>query len=1009
MVATMKSRLRDPAVIGALLALVLALALYAPTLGYGLTQYDDSWLVRDNQIARDGDVVAIVTDLSPATRYVLGAEYLPVRDLSVAADLAIWGDWWGGHHLTSLLIYLAAIAALSAMLAGFGVPGRVVGFTAVLWAVHPVHAESVAWLAERKGVLSALFVGLSGWAYARFRRGGSAAAPAWLVGAAVAAVLAVWSKAPAVFAIAALGALELYAPTPRASWRRSLIGLATIALAAGLAFVPVLVTASNLKVVSSEQDPARASRVAIILGVHGTDVQLGLLARDNAATYPIRASGPSTSELVTGAAALVALGALVLWPRRRRGAPPPLVRAGAALWLIWWFPSSHVALSLQNLAADRYLLMPVLGLALIVAVGLDRLVEHSRARVGYLVASALVLTCAVRTLSAQASWRDGVALWADAVAAAPRDPGAWASYAAALDQAGEPELALAAAERGLAVAPDHPRLLLRVGLYHHGRGRPDLAEPYLRRAAEGGEARAMCNLALILQGRAPAEALAWARRGAEVGPVIAHCHRTHGKLALAARELDEARAAFELAAGLEPADLTNALNLGVVLVELGRLGDGVAQLERALADPSLRAHAERALAHARALEAGAPRPAGAVAGAPTGGGTVAIPDNVLIVLIDTVRADRLGAAGYRRDGASITPRLDAFAATATRFTRAYAQAPNTPRSLPSIFASRYPSQLAFHKAFHNFPAVLDANELLFEVLAAAGWRTTGFSSHMYFEARRNVTQGFAEYDNDGALTLQAANADIAAPRIVPRAIRRLEAFAAEHEAEPFAMFVHLFEPHSTYVDHAAYPVTEKGVTGLEARYDREIQFVDRWTGELLDALERTGLASSTIVVILSDHGEAFGVHRVAGERMYFHGQTLYDEVLRVPLLVRVPGLEPRVVDDVVGLIDVAPTLLDAFGVAAPASFVGRSLLPLIEGLTLPARPVFAELQATPAWPHAERAMISADGAEKLIVGDDGSELFDLTTDVEERHDRAAVDAAHTRALRAQLDAWATAR
>ncbi len=592
----MGSRLRDPAVLGALVAIALALVLYGPTVGYGLTQYDDAWLVRDNTLVRDADVVAIFTDLSPSTRFVLGAEYLPVRDLSVALDLAVWGTWWGGHHLTNLLVYVATLVALTAMLVAFGLPRRVVAFTVVLWAVHPVHAESVAWLAERKGLLAALFVALSGWAYARFRRGGAAG---WAAGAAVAAVLAVWSKAPAVFGVAALAALELWAPAARASWRRSLTGLAAIGLASALAFVPVLITASRQQVVDTEADePGRGGRVETVLGVHGVNVQLAVLARDCAPIYPIRAHGPTPLDLAVGGVALAGALAVVAWPRRRR-APHPLVRAGAALWLVWWFPSSHLALSLQNLVADRYLLMPVLGVALLAAVGLDALATRTRARLAYVVLGALVTMAAVRSLSAQASWRDGVTLWADAVAASPRDPQAWASYAAALDQAGVPEAARAAAERGLAVAPDHPRLLLRLGLYHHGRGEREAALDYLRRAAEGGEARAMCNLAMLLRGRDRDEALAWARRGAQVGPIIASCHRAHGSLALDARLLDEAHAAFERAAGLEPADLTNAYNLGVTLLELGRLDEAIAQLERAATAPELRAAAEAALAHAR--------------------------------------------------------------------------------------------------------------------------------------------------------------------------------------------------------------------------------------------------------------------------------------------------------------------------------------------------------------------------------------------------------------------------
>ncbi len=411
---------------------------------------------------------------------------------------------------------------------------------------------------------------------------------------------------------------------------------------------------------------------------------------------------------------------------------------------------------------------------------------------------------------------------------------------------------------------------------------------------------------------------------------------------------------------------------------------------------------------AKVLVGPRPRPGPAAAGTDAGPTVAAragaFDGNVLFVMVDTVRADRLGVGGYRRDGTSLTPRLDAFAATATRFTRAYAQGANTPRSLPSIWTSRYPSQVAFHKVFHNFPAVEPQDELLFEVLAAGGLLTTGFSSHFYFEARRNVAQGFAEYDNEGALSLAGSNKDYAAPRIIPKAIARLEQLAQDKRR--FAMFVHLFEPHSTYIKYDEYPVKLKGVAGLEEKYDYEIAVADRWIGELLDALDRTKLTDRTMVVILSDHGEAFGVHTFEGERLYFHGQTLYDEVLRVPLLVRLPGVAPAVVDDVVGLIDVSPTILDALGLPAPERFVGRSLLPRMRGEPLSPRGVGAEMQKTPGWKHEARAYVAAGGKDKIIVRGDGTtEVFDLEADPEERKNLSRSDPARTERLRAELEAW----
>jgi arylsulfatase A-like enzyme len=360
--------------------------------------------------------------------------------------------------------------------------------------------------------------------------------------------------------------------------------------------------------------------------------------------------------------------------------------------------------------------------------------------------------------------------------------------------------------------------------------------------------------------------------------------------------------------------------------------------------------------------------------------------NLLIIAVDTLRADRLGAAGYRRDDISLTPRLDQLIAESSWFSRAYAQAPNTPRSFPSMFASLWPSQVVVDKEFTNYPNVQDENLMVWEVLRDAGLHTTGFSSHFYFTEERGIRQGFAAYDNEGALDIAGSNKDIASPRIVPKAVRALEELAGS--GERFAMFVHLFEPHSTYVKHDEWPITERGIPGLIQKYDYEIAYVDRWIGTLLDGLAQHGHADDTVVVVVSDHGEAFGVHRVGGKKMFFHGQTLYDELLRVPLIVRVPGTEARRVDAPVALVDVAPTITDLLGIDRPEEWIGRSLVPLILGEELPPRPLYGELLPAPSWDHAWKMMVTGDGAHKLIyrISDRRFELYDLAADPDELTD-----------------------
>ncbi len=398
------------------------------------------------------------------------------------------------------------------------------------------------------------------------------------------------------------------------------------------------------------------------------------------------------------------------------------------------------------------------------------------------------------------------------------------------------------------------------------------------------------------------------------------------------------------------------------------------------------------------------------AGAGSGSGSSAAPlppavsggKNVLVIFVDTLRSDRMGFSGYQRDGTSLTPRLDAFAKEAVVFDNAYAQAPNTPRSVPSFLASRYPSQLIVDRKDRDYPTVSDDNVLLFEALKPAGFKTIGQTSHFYFCDRKrdpsgcpdvakymnsNVLQGADEWDNAGALSVRDSNADIAGPRIVKKTIAKLEELAkTKTDASKFAMLVHLFEPHSTYVTHEGYPITTRGDESLSQKYDYEIAVVDKLIGEILDALDKAGFAKDTTVVVMSDHGEAFGVHRFAGTRMFFHGQTLYRELIHVPLLFRVPGVQPRVASDVVELIDLAPTIAHLFGVTAPASWRGRSLVPAIEGKPLPPKPAFSELLPADAWKHDAKSMITADGKQHVFyrISDSAWELFDLAADPEER-------------------------
>jgi arylsulfatase A-like enzyme len=355
--------------------------------------------------------------------------------------------------------------------------------------------------------------------------------------------------------------------------------------------------------------------------------------------------------------------------------------------------------------------------------------------------------------------------------------------------------------------------------------------------------------------------------------------------------------------------------------------------------------------------------------------------NVLVITIDTLRVDRINA--------KTAPNLYKFSQQAVTFSHAYAQAPNTPRSFPSFLTSRYPSEVRWQRLMMNFPPMLQTedNTTFFQALRKLDLYTVGVFSHFYLTKEMGLTVGFDEWHNDGALSLHDSNTDSAAPRIAPRVMSKLHAL--QKSKMRFALWTHFFEPHSRYMEHDEFPAHSSGLKGLEEKYDGEVSFVDKYVGQVLDMLAESGLDKTTTVVIFSDHGEAFGEHRFGGERMYFHGQTLYDELLRVPLMIRVPGLQPRVVDGPVQLIDLGPTLCDLVKAPRPPSMQGHSLLPVLLGEPQTPEKIYAELLPAPAWNHNWRALV--DGNWKLIdkLSENTVELYDLSQDPTEQRNLAA--------------------
>lgn len=339
----------------------------------------------------------------------------------------------------------------------------------------------------------------------------------------------------------------------------------------------------------------------------------------------------------------------------------------------------------------------------------------------------------------------------------------------------------------------------------------------------------------------------------------------------------------------------------------------------------------------------------------------------LLVTVDALRPDRLGAWGHGRE---TSPNLDALAGRSTRFANAVATSSRSIRSIPSMLTGRYPSQIDFGTEY-LFPGLRPSNETVAEALSRAGWRTAVVMGTDYFARSRDFFQGFDD----------VWQSDVYRPRRrqpVEEALTRLDRYA-ESEA-PFFLWVHLFNVHEPYLwDRRPSRFGDE----VEDHYDTEVFFADEQVGRLLEALAEKGLADRTVVIVASDHGEAFGEHGSWG-----HSYTLYDEELRAPLLVHVPGLDPRVVDAPVGLHDVAPTMLDLAGLRPRTRLAGRSLVPALVGEdALPDdRLLFAELMPDGLLPFDRRVVRRGRYKLHWWVRDGTYELYDLVEDPGETRD-----------------------
>lgn len=392
------------------------------------------------------------------------------------------------------------------------------------------------------------------------------------------------------------------------------------------------------------------------------------------------------------------------------------------------------------------------------------------------------------------------------------------------------------------------------------------------------------------------------------------------------------------------------------------------------------------------------------------------PCNVLVVLLDAARADHFGHLGYERP---TTPNIDRLAAESIVFEQAYVQATGTANSIYSMFTSRYP-------VFEAVPDLVGQNAIFLgdeattwlEALSERHPHRLVLSTNAFVREQLGLTQGATEVIEDWRPPAQERRGE--SPLYATRATQPALEWIEAHADDGFVAYLHYLEPHEPYLPPEPFlsrfagenPRTQLGETkrlrriaqrtpqpvmvdAIRDLYDGNLAYVDSHVGALMDSLRTRGILDDTIVVIVSDHGEAFWEHGQRG-----HGHTPYEELIRVPLIVHlptVPELAGTRIAEPVELVDLMPTLMDLMGVPLEThELVGRSLVDaMLAGRADPERTIHARSNRTKDPVYALRR-----GNWKWLIhsADGQQELYDLSIDPGETTDLVAAGSADAQLL-----------
>ncbi len=428
------------------------------------------------------------------------------------------------------------------------------------------------------------------------------------------------------------------------------------------------------------------------------------------------------------------------------------------------------------------------------------------------------------------------------------------------------------------------------------------------------------------------------------------------------------------------------------------------------------------------------------------------PPNLVLVVSDSMRSDYLSAYG----GPVPTPHLEALASEGVRFARSYSLAPWTMPSMSALFSSAYPPSLSPGASqerwlteiwrYHTNPE----SALLAETLQARGYTNGAMTANALLWVLPYVLRGFDVDARSHPITTSRYGPLMAFPFLQdvfavlcpslldlrPRDCtadlnRYSRAFLRRHREKPFFLWVHHIDPHAPYAPPKRfremegpwpffYPfpggerwgvpqlgldftVAEEHRPYVRSLYEGELRYMDESVGKLMDWLEELGLRDNTVVCFTSDHGEELWDHQRWG-----HGQSCYEELIRVPLILRGPGVpEGATVQPAVSAVDLLPTLAELLGLPPDPAWRGKSLVGAWDNpATLTDRPsVFVQGTSNKAWPHPEQAVVHGTGKLIRKAGGGGTALYDLAGDPAETKDISEQAPERKQQLGGQLDAW----